>query len=665
MVLYELLCGRRPRPSRRQGRAPDDEAPLLASSFAPADFPAQAGGLDVAGWRRALEGDLDAILAQALAARPEARYSSVERMAEDLRRHLASEPISARHITRVERLRKFARRNRLALGSAIVVSLSLIAGGGVSLWQAQRATAEARRAAAEAVRANATRDFLLKVFRSSSRIEASNLAPGSITAREMLDEIVDGLDASLSRQPEVQLELLTAARSLYRQWYLPDRASAAHARYRAIVTAMAGPLDVRIIASLVQEGATLFESDLHDQSIDKLREARALIERAGLLDSVTEADWLCEWTRATQPRIGINAEVIASFARADAIYRRSGQDDARSRWNTLYLAEALTVDSQPERALPLATDLRDRLRREDRPNDWMLSNALLTVGTAQKQLGHAAEADAALAESIRLQISTFGRDFTSYWQAFGERHDLLIATDRSATAEALVDAELDFFARQRAGQLNADEAAVEVSAAAEANALLVTLKARLLLERGKCSEVIDALHIAIGQLPAEGELPVLIPDARLAAAECELQRGRTAAAMQQLDLARASYRALSSFHERALQTRARWAELQLRRGGADRAADAEAELQALLTLAGDRRIPVAAEALMTRAEIAAGRGDTVAARQLAAQALDALSKVQRLYPKTIRDTLQQRHQAIDAMLATPARAGVAAMIVRP
>ena len=40
-------------------------------------------------------------------------------MADDLRRHLASEPISARRITRLERALKFARRNRLALASAI------------------------------------------------------------------------------------------------------------------------------------------------------------------------------------------------------------------------------------------------------------------------------------------------------------------------------------------------------------------------------------------------------------------------------------------------------------------------------------------------------------------------------------------------------------------
>lgn len=651
VVLYELLCGRRPRPSRRQGRAPDDEAPLLASSFAPADFPAQAGGLDVAGWRRALEGDLDAILAQALAARPEARYSSVERMADDLRRHLASEPISARHITRVERLRKFARRNRLALGSAIVVSLSLIAGGGVSLWQAQRATAEARRAAAEAVRANATRDFLLKVFRSSSRTETSDKQPGSITAREMLDEIVDGLDVSLSGQPEVQLELLTAARALYRQWYLPDRASAAHARYRAIVTSMAGPLDARIIDSLAQEGATLFESNLFDQSLDRLREARTLIERAGLIDTVTEANWLCEWTRASRPKTGTSPEVIAGFSRADDLFRKFGQDDTRSRWNALYLSEALIVDGQPARALQLATDLHDRLRREARPNDWVLANTLLMIGMAQKRLGHAAAAEAALEESKRLQLGTFGKAFISYVQVFYEHVELLAATKREAAAEALVDAELGAMARQREGKLAAGEEAMDEGAAGELEAEALTLKSRLLLDRGRCSDTLNALTASVSGLPAVGESSVLVPDAQLAVAECELQRGNPAVALQQLELARDTYRSLTSYFERALIVRERWAEVLLQQGDAARAAEAEAELQAVLALVGNRAVPVAAQALTAQAEVAAQRGDAVAARQLMARAQAVLTKVEGLYPARLRDALNKRHVAINAKLA--------------
>ena len=51
--------------------------------------------------------------------------------------------------------------------------------------------------------------------------------------------------------------------------------------------------------------------------------------------------------------------------------------------------------------------------------------------------------------------------------------------------------------------------------------------------------------------------------------------------------------------------------------------------------------------------IAARRRDAVAAHRLKAQAQDVLSKVRGLYPAHIRDALQRRHAAIDAMLTAP------------
>ncbi|MBA4286168.1 MAG: hypothetical protein C0434_11625 [Xanthomonadaceae bacterium] len=625
VVLYELLCGRRPRPARRQGsRRDDDESPLLASSFAPADFPAQAGGLDVAGWRRALEGDLDAILTQALAAPPEARYSSVERMADDLRRHLASEPVSARHITRVERALKFARRNRLALGSAIVVSLSLLAGGGISLWQAQRATAEARRAAAEAARANATRDFLLKVFSSSSRVNASDKQPGSITAREMLDEIVDGLDGNLARQPEVQLELLVAARSLYRQWYLPDRASAAHARYRAVVTGMAGPLDIRIVDSLIQEAGTLYESDRDAQGVARMREARTLIERGGFIGTVTEANWLTEWIRLTEPIHGIRPEKIDGYRRAAGLFAANGDDSPFARWNAAYLGDALLRDNRPAEALAIASALRARQLDGSQANDWQRAIALQIIGSAQRRLGDTADAETALAGAGQLMLATFGRSFESYWQNLSERVDLMASTGRDAQANALIDSERQLLEALPGGGVAEGNGQISPEVVDEALALLTALQVRLLIGQGSCGAREQALKDGIPRMAKINiRMPMLAPDARMLAAECALQRGDPAEALQQIEMARAAYAAFDGYSEDALLVRERWAELHWLHGPSGMAEKAEAELRAVLAAAGDRATPVIALARMTLAEMAARRGDAAAAREQARLAMAA------------------------------------------
>jgi serine/threonine protein kinase/tetratricopeptide (TPR) repeat protein len=78
--------------------------------------------------RRVLRGDLDTILAKALKKDPRDRYSSVAEMADDLRRYLSDEPISARPDSIAYRSSKFVRRHPAwfaATAGAAVVAASL------------------------------------------------------------------------------------------------------------------------------------------------------------------------------------------------------------------------------------------------------------------------------------------------------------------------------------------------------------------------------------------------------------------------------------------------------------------------------------------------------------------------------------------------------------
>lgn len=647
VLLYELLCGRRPRPARRdRGRDADDESPLLASSFAPPDFPAQAGGLDVAGWRRALEGDLDAILAQALSAKPEARYVSVERMAEDLRRHLASEPISARHITGVERLRKFARRNRLALGSAIVVSVSLLAGGGISLWQAQRATAEARRASAEAIRANATRDFLLKVFNSSSRIQAADRAPGSITAREMLDEIVDGLDDSLARQPEVQLELLAAAQALYRQWYLPERASLAHARYRAIVKRLAGPTDPRIIASRIEEAATLNESDRRDAALSLLTETRPLLVRGGHLGTPLEAEWTVEWTRINRPLTSVTREVIAGFERAARLYRDHADDSGPARWTEFYWAKALLADGRPDEAKPVLEALRLRQQKDSADNDWQVSLTIAAIGEALLALGDRVAASASVEQGHRLILATFGRDVMAYSSSFAMRIDLELLAGNTDAALAMIDDELAVYAdlRRKLGTAGAD--GIDVISIDADTSMLVALKARALLQRGGCGDTEATLRSRLPTMVDYPDMPITIADAHVIAGQCAKLRGDRKTALQEFTAARDRYRALPGFYIPAMNGRAQWAEVLIDSGDSEALGIARTELQMLRTLIADRELPVRVRIDQALAEIALRQGDTTTAAVGNRDVAAGLARFEQRITPTERAALHQRHAAL-------------------
>ena len=96
--------------------------------------------------RRRLTGDLDNIILKALRKEPARRYSSVEQFADDIRRYLAGLPVLARADTIVYRTGKFVRRNKISVGAAGLVLLSLVTGIVLTVRQARIAQAERARA---------------------------------------------------------------------------------------------------------------------------------------------------------------------------------------------------------------------------------------------------------------------------------------------------------------------------------------------------------------------------------------------------------------------------------------------------------------------------------------------------------------------------------------
>ena len=108
----------------------------------------------------ALRGDLDNIVARALRKRPEERYPSVEALADDLRRHLRHEPVSARPDTLRYRLSKLVRRHPAAVGSVAVAVVAASLFTAAIAWQAREARLQRDEAESQMVRATAAREFM-------------------------------------------------------------------------------------------------------------------------------------------------------------------------------------------------------------------------------------------------------------------------------------------------------------------------------------------------------------------------------------------------------------------------------------------------------------------------------------------------------------------------
>ncbi|MFN0060769.1 MAG: protein kinase domain-containing protein [Planctomycetota bacterium] len=169
--------------------------------------------------RPELRGDLESIVAKALEKNRALRYASALEFAQDLRRFLANEPVTARPAGRIYRLRKFVARHRIAAAVGVGISLLVLVAVGGILHETRQRLAEARRKNAifdkihELVQlANPMHSSV--VFNDIPRalLEEAGRATGSVEAEE------PGLVADLYRQIGlcyVGLGDATAARDYY------------------------------------------------------------------------------------------------------------------------------------------------------------------------------------------------------------------------------------------------------------------------------------------------------------------------------------------------------------------------------------------------------------------------------------------------------------------
>ena len=142
VLLFELLTGRRPFELKDRSAFEIVDAVCNTEPPAPSSRSSEAKGSHSVP-AAYLKGDLDKIVLTALRKDPKLRYSSVEQLSEDIRRHLDGLPIAARPMTFKYRAGKFVRRNRVPVAFASFAVLALVAGAAIASWQAIVARNEA------------------------------------------------------------------------------------------------------------------------------------------------------------------------------------------------------------------------------------------------------------------------------------------------------------------------------------------------------------------------------------------------------------------------------------------------------------------------------------------------------------------------------------------
>lgn len=190
---------------------------------------------------REVRGDLDWIALQALEKDRSRRYQTVGDLARDVERYLDHRGIEARPPSAWYRFSRFARRNRVTLGTGVLVSVALIAGTVVSTAMAiiarqavklaeaarsdealHRAIADQRRVEAERARAReAEQRAIAQNERNDAEQRRARAEHSLLNVRNAAERHFIALSGnqalSAKNQPALRKELLTSALGYYRQ----------------------------------------------------------------------------------------------------------------------------------------------------------------------------------------------------------------------------------------------------------------------------------------------------------------------------------------------------------------------------------------------------------------------------------------------------------------
>lgn len=421
VVAFELLAGARPYRLQRGSAAE------LEQAIAAQDPPAASSMATGPAQRRALRGDLDAILNRALKKAPAERYPTMEAFAQDLRHWLHGEPVTARPDRWSYRAAKFVRRHRVPVAAGAAVALALVAGTAVALWQAREARLAAAQARTEAATAAAVEAFMQRIFLASSGDQRDAKQARETPARELLDRGAARVDSDLKDAPEVRLKLYGTLAELYHQMGLMAPAQALLRRQVELARERHGARALPTMAALLSQAELEIEADHQPEALALVAQAEAARPPPG---SAPPTEWqrlqlALDTTRADALQRQAPAEALPHLARVLAAASPAAWPRERVTALKLqgYTLRRLGRNAEAQAALKEAAAMIER----DPALGWnSIVRVVSTLADLQMRAGQRAEADASYARALALLKAGAGSD-----------NDLPVTQDRIAVAHYL------------------------------------------------------------------------------------------------------------------------------------------------------------------------------------------------------------------------------------
>ena len=218
VVFYEMLCGQRPLDLTGLPRYEAERMICESDAAPPSTTLARNGSANNKRIRHQLKGDLDKIAVTALRKDPGRRYASVEQFADDIKRYMNGQPITARKDTFAYRVGKFIRRNKPQMAAATIAIVAVIAALVSTTMSLSRANESERIAKRQSEIAQAAHgesqgvvDFLETLLASASPFKRGS----GVTVSDLLGDAEDLIETQLSDRPGVEANVRMAlARTL-------------------------------------------------------------------------------------------------------------------------------------------------------------------------------------------------------------------------------------------------------------------------------------------------------------------------------------------------------------------------------------------------------------------------------------------------------------------
>ena len=399
-----------------------------------------------------LRGELDWIVMRALEKDRSRRYESASAFADDIGRYLNDEPVEACPPSASYKFRKFARRNKAALTTIVLVLAAVAVGAGL-LWQersrtlaafagekqqhriAQQKETEARRQAqaaelaraaetearkeaeSEAAKAKAVVDLLQEMLGSASPDQTKG---ADYTVRELLDHFSADLGDQLKNQPEVEAELRSTIGMVYRRLSLWDKAEPHLSAALELRRRIYGNEHEKVAQSLVDYAWNQGQRTGPVKGLALAREGLAIYRKTG-----GQPEGMIHALRVVQHLIlhgqGNYAEADAIGREALAIAQEVNKMDAPEVASILHdLAHSKTLQGDHSEAVRLAREavaLHRRVQGNEHPET---AYALTTLGRALQAQGEDTAAEAPYREALAIFRKQFGDDHAKVAKLLGQ-----------------------------------------------------------------------------------------------------------------------------------------------------------------------------------------------------------------------------------------------------